>query len=90
MDVSKLSFNDFLTLYGPVLNAGFGGDRSKVEEMLKRARGIYDLYNDGPKKEVESGNDLFSEEMMLSRVEQLRVPRGIVYSDVVKATVGNF
>lgn len=90
VDVSKLSFNDFLTLYGPVLNAGFGGDRSKVTEMLKGAREIYDLYNDEPKKKVEGANDLFSEEMMLSRVEQLRVPRGIVYSDVVKATVGNF
>lgn len=91
VDVRQLSFNDFLTLYGPVLNAGFGSDRSKMKEMLTQAKEIYALYLDDRAKAIASDDSLTdpSEEMLRS-VEKLCVPQGIVYSPVTKATVGNF
>ncbi len=93
VDVSKLAFNDFLSLYGPVLNAGFGSDRTKMKEMLKQAREIYALYLDDPTKAVAMafGNGLADpSEEMLSHVEKLCVPQGVVYSPAIKATVGDF
>lgn len=90
VDVSKLAFNDFLALYGPVLNAGLGGDKSKVKEMLNQAKEIYALYSEGPAKTSAIVDADFPEEMMLNSVEQFCKPRGIVYSDVSKATVGDF
>lgn len=44
VDVSKLSFNDFLSIYCQVLRAGFGDDPSKLKEMIEQAKEIYKLF----------------------------------------------
>lgn len=45
VDVTKLAFNDFLALYGPILNAGFGSDPSKMKAMIQQAREVYKMYS---------------------------------------------
>lgn len=44
VDVSKLEFNDFLTLYGPVLRGAFGDDYSSIKKMITEAQEIYELF----------------------------------------------
>jgi|APMI01.1.fsa_nt_gi hypothetical protein len=44
VDVSKLAFNDFLALYGPVLKTAFGDDQEKIKQMIKEAREVYALF----------------------------------------------
>lgn len=41
VDISKLAFNDFLTLYAPILNAGYGSDPSQMERMIDQSQKIY-------------------------------------------------
>jgi hypothetical protein len=44
VDVKKLQFNDFLSLYGPVLNSAYGSDPTKIKEMIQQAKEIYGLF----------------------------------------------
>ncbi|MGQ3684247.1 MAG: hypothetical protein ACUBOA_04420 [Candidatus Loosdrechtia sp.] len=44
VDVSKLAFNDFLALYGPILRAAYGDDQTKLKEMIEQAKDIYSLF----------------------------------------------
>lgn len=41
VDISKLAFNDFLSLYAPILNAGYGSDPSQMEQMIDKSQKIY-------------------------------------------------
>lgn len=45
VDVSKLSFNDFLAIYCQVLRAGFGDDPTKLKEMIEQSKEIYKLFH---------------------------------------------
>ncbi len=49
VDMSKLQFNDFLSLYTPVLRKAFGDDQSKLKEMIMQAKEIYELFSGGKK-----------------------------------------
>lgn len=44
VDISKLAFNDFLALYAPILNAGYGSDKTKLEEMIDQSEKIYQRF----------------------------------------------
>jgi hypothetical protein len=44
VDISTLAFNDFLALYGPILNKAYGEDRDKLKQMIEQAREIYSLF----------------------------------------------
>lgn len=78
VDVRKLAFNDFLALYGPVLNAGFGSDQSKMVEMINQAKSVYGMY---------AGDDT---NKSLAIVRSNVRPRGIALEAARKSTRGNF
>lgn len=91
VDVSKLSFNDFLAVYSPVLNAAFGDDPSKLKEMVKEARETYDQFKQD--NHMDRGNEdtePFDMENALKIVADHVKPQGIILSDPEKATVGDF
>jgi hypothetical protein len=48
VDVSKLAFNDFLSLYGPVLRAAYGNEQTKLKEMIQQAKEVYSMFNIKP------------------------------------------
>lgn len=48
VDVKKLSFNDFLALYGPVLVHAYGNDPTKLAELLKQAQDLYKMFREEP------------------------------------------
>lgn len=81
VDVSKLAFNDFLAVYGPILNAGFGSDKSKVKEMINQAKEVYAMYT----APVNT-----SEEEALAIVQANVRPRPAIGGPAVKAAIGNF
>lgn len=41
VDVPKLDYNTFLTLYGPILNTAYGGDHAQVQTALNEAEEIF-------------------------------------------------
>lgn len=43
VDISKLQFNDFLAIYGPVLRMAFGDDKSAIKNMIAESKEIYSL-----------------------------------------------
>lgn len=43
VDISKLQFNDFLSLYGPILNKAFGSDPQQIKNMIHEAKNIYNI-----------------------------------------------
>lgn len=43
VDISKLTFNDFLSLYGPILKKAFGSDEQKIKALLDEAKDIYSM-----------------------------------------------
>ncbi|MCH5210754.1 MAG: hypothetical protein J1F01_07300 [Oscillospiraceae bacterium] len=45
VDMSKLDYNTFLTLYSPILNAAFGNDQKKLKEMIDESKKIYNMFN---------------------------------------------
>lgn len=45
VDVSKLDFNTFLALYGPVLTQAFGNDETKLREMIQQSKGIFEMFS---------------------------------------------
>jgi len=48
VDVKKLTFNDFLALYGPVLVRAYGSDPTKLNELLEQAKQIYLMFRNEP------------------------------------------
>lgn len=46
VDMSKLDFNTFLSLYGPVLKTAFGDDQTKLEKMIDEAKTVYSMFAD--------------------------------------------
>lgn len=78
VDVTKLAFNDFLALYGPVLNEGFGSDPKKMMEMITKAKEVYAMYAD--KVETPVNVD----------ISAYREPRGIKVFPAERVTVGEF
>lgn len=43
VDISKLAFNDFLSLYGPILKKAFGDDEQEIKALLNEAKEIYSM-----------------------------------------------
>lgn len=44
VDVPKLDFNTFLSLYGSVIVHSYGNDRMKIMELLQEAKKVYELF----------------------------------------------
>lgn len=84
VDVTKLAFNDFLALYGPILNEGFGDNPAQMMEMIKKAKEVYSMYQTD---EIVTANVSQNE---LALAQNAKKPCGIVVSPAVKATTGNF
>lgn len=71
VDVSKLDYNTFLSLYSPILRAAFGSDQQKLKEMINESKEVYNMFNEknnlAPVKadidritqEILTGNNLF-------------------------------
>lgn len=78
VDVTKLAFNDFLALYGPVLNEGFGSDPKKMMEMITKAKEVYAMYADKVEPPVNVD------------ISAYREPRGIKVFPAERVTVGEF
>lgn len=43
VDISKLQFNDFLSLYNPILKKAFGSDPQQIKNMIQEAKNIYNI-----------------------------------------------
>lgn len=43
VNISKLQFNDFLSLYGPILNKAFGSNPQQIKNMIQEAKDIYNI-----------------------------------------------
>ncbi|MEB3341769.1 hypothetical protein [Okeania sp.] len=43
VDVQKLTFNEFLSLYGTVLNKAFGAEHDKIKDFIAQSQEIYKL-----------------------------------------------
>lgn len=93
VDVKKLEFNDFLALYGPVLNAGFGSDQSQMKEMIRQAKEVYGMYTDSPQMSLNAGRHSGNAGNMkkdMQLVQNNVSPRGILLSPVQRARKGDF
>ncbi len=78
VDISKLKFNDFLTLYGPVLNRAYGSDQRKIDAMVDNAKKIYGKFID----DSSSSNKV--------QLKNVRTPNFQVYAKNMPATEGDF
>lgn len=93
VDVKKLEFNDFLALYGPVLNAGFGSDQSRMMEMIKQAKEVYNMYTDNSSVALNAGGSSVRTGNMQKHMQFVQNhvnPRGILLSPVQRAKKGDF
>ena len=45
VDMSKLDYNTFLSLYAPILRAAFGSDEEKLKTMIKESKEVYEMFN---------------------------------------------
>lgn len=43
VDITKLQFNDFLSIYGPILRMAYGEDKSAIKNMIAESKEIYSL-----------------------------------------------
>lgn len=46
VDVSKLDYNTFLSLYSPILRSAFGSDQQKLKEMINESKEVYNMFNE--------------------------------------------
>ena len=77
VDVNKLSYNTFLSVYNRVLKAAYGNDPKDIDAMLEKARRIYDNLRDPSKvKEIPFRPDF--------------VPQLVTVLPATKPSVGNF
>lgn len=44
VDISQLDYNTFLALYAPILKKAFGDDESKLKDMIKESKEVYDMF----------------------------------------------
>ena len=79
VDVTKLAFNDFLSLMAPVLNRGFGSNQGKILEMIQKAKEVYKMYTTDALVDVDSVD-----------LSKLPTKPMIVTHLPVRATKGNF
>ena len=86
VDITKLEFNDFLALYGPILNEGFGNDPAKMKEMIQQSREIYHMYTD--KMSAVDKLPALNDDFDLTNLNTK--PRKVLFGSIEKATVGNF
>lgn len=91
VDVTKLTFNDFLAIYSSVLNAAFGSDPSKLKAMVKEAKKVYDQFR---QDSHPGGGNWDPEPLDLDSAMKIVAshvkPQGIILSAPKKPTVGNF
>lgn len=92
VDVTKLAFNDFLALYGPVLNEGLGSDPAKMKEMIQQAKEVYKMYTgeDSAINQLNLSDNHSWLQNCLSIVGNNTKQNGIIVSPAQRATVGNF
>lgn len=53
IDTTKLTFHDFIALYGPILTQAFGSDKTKIKQFLADAREIYEMFQDDVAPDAE-------------------------------------
>lgn len=46
VDISKLDYNTFLSLYSPILRSAFGSDQQKLKEMINESKEVYNMFNE--------------------------------------------
>lgn len=46
VDMSKLDYNTFLSLYSPILRKAFGDDQQKLKEMINESKEVYNMFNE--------------------------------------------
>lgn len=46
VDISKLDYNTFLSLYSPILRTAFGNDQQKLKEMINESKEVYNMFNE--------------------------------------------
>lgn len=102
VDITKLAFNDFLALYGPILNEGFGSDPSKMKEMIIQSKEIYKMYTDDPVTVSSSNAGVQSHSNSMHALHNFKLDSSfnpaqlgsrkpaMLFSTAQKATVGQF
>lgn len=46
VDISKLDYNTFLSLYSPILRSAFGSNPQKLKEMINESKEVYNMFNE--------------------------------------------
>lgn len=46
VDMSKLDYNTFLSLYSPILRSAFGNNPQKLKEMINESKEVYNMFNE--------------------------------------------
>ena len=72
VDVSKLTFNDFLAVYGQVLAQAIGKDKGKLLKLIEEANEVYEILR--PKPEELEANVPNLVEKLISGTEELDRP----------------
>jgi hypothetical protein len=80
VDVTKLQFNDFLSLYGPVLRKAYGGDQKKIDDMILKSEEIYRKFN----------VNVNAKDGKLKALKSPVVPNFQVYAKTMPAEKGDF
>lgn len=85
VNLSKLDFNDFLALYGPVLTAAVGQNRKLLMQMIEQSKKIYEIF--APKK---SAAPPLNAEDVLGLIEQQGPEKLIIARKSYPSSQGNF
>lgn len=85
VNIKNLDFNDFLALYGPILNRAFGSDLSELDKMIERAEDIYKRLGVDP-REKPVVRSFVAQDIVAANSE---LPFSFE-SETYPATVGNF
>lgn len=48
VDIEKIDFNTFISIYGPLLAKAFGNDPKELDKMIDKAKEIYDKFRPEP------------------------------------------
>ncbi len=94
VDVTKLTFNDFLALYAPVLNRAYGSDPANLEEMITKAEATYKRFRASLLPSNDALADADSTPVDMANAKKIvsvhKALPGVIRSKPVKAAVGNF
>lgn len=74
VDITKLDYNTFLSLYAPVLNAAFGSDQTKLKEMIKESKEVYNMFNGKMDSTALLNDDDKVAKQMLSNMKSFKLP----------------